>query len=60
MTPPNPHQQSRLNVALRPAVRHQLDALAAERGVTVTGLVNALLEQTLLDEMHGDSDNHNI
>ena len=58
MMPPSPHQQSRLNVALRPAVRHQLDELAAERGMTVTALTNALLEQTLLDEMHGDSDNN--
>jgi hypothetical protein len=59
MTNQNPHQISRLNIALKPAVRHQLDQLASERGLPVTGLVNEFLERVIAAEMQPSSKDSN-
>ena len=45
------YQKSRLNISLRPSVRHQADQLAAERSTTITNLINEILERVLSAEM---------
>jgi hypothetical protein len=48
------YQRSRLNIALPHCIRHQLEILAAEGGLSVTRCASALLEEALRNHMQSN------